>query len=120
MTDRVQNTAITLSISTGVSNAISDSTALRLDGGGTTSFADVGYLTLGAGVNETVSTLSLNGTPQAAGTYGSTTSADTFKSDEYFSGTGILTVSVPKPGSLGFLVCGLALTGLRFRRPSRN
>lgn len=41
---------------------------------------------------ETVATLWINGVKQRAGTYGSTRSAGTYKSDLYFSGTGVMKV----------------------------
>ena len=79
----------------------------------------MGYIELGAGINETVNKLILNGVGQIAGTYGSTLSLATFKNDEYFSGTGILNVlsagaasslgEVPEPTTLVMLVAGFAL-----------
>ena len=87
-------------------------------GGGTAATADVGYLNLGSGVNETVAGLFLNGLAQADGTYGSLASAAAFKSDEYFAGTGILTVAVPEPASLAALTGGIGL--LMCRRRSRK
>jgi autotransporter-associated beta strand protein len=81
-----------LRIEAGVQNAIADSATLSLPGGGVAGTADQGYADLGDGINETVGTLVLAGVIQASGTYGSTASSATFKDDEFFSGTGIVTV----------------------------
>jgi hypothetical protein len=88
-----------LQISSGVTNAILDTATLSLMGGGTAGVADVAYATLGAGINERVLSLLLGGASQANGTYGSTASSATFKLDEYFSGSGMITVgAVGVPG----------------------
>jgi autotransporter-associated beta strand protein len=84
-------TAGKLFISAGVSNAIADNQTLTLTGGGSAGSADVGFLDLG--INETVGGLVLGGVTKAPGTYGSLASSATFKDDEYFAGTGILTVT---------------------------
>jgi len=81
-----------ISISSGVTNAIADTATLSLLGGGTAGVADIAFADLGAGINERVAALLLNGAPQANGTYGSAASSATFKLDEYFTGSGILTV----------------------------
>jgi hypothetical protein len=73
-----------LAISSGVANAIANSATLSISG--------TGIVNLGAGINDAIAALSLGGTPQANGTYGSTASAATFKLDQYFAGTGIVTV----------------------------
>ena len=56
---------------------------------------------LASGVNLTIHALSLGGTDQASGTYGSTISAATNKNDTYFDNTatftGILTITVTNP-----------------------
>jgi autotransporter-associated beta strand protein len=112
----VLGTATTLTISTGVTNAIADTATVSLAGDVThNGIADFGYLTLQSGVNETVATLFLNNVLQAGGTYGATGSGATNVNDEYFSGSGVLTV-VPEPTSLGFLGLAAAV-GLRRRRP---
>lgn len=115
----VADTAVKFSIQTGVLDAIADGATLTLAGGGTPGIADAGYLELGAGVNETIGGLVLGAEVQVNGTYGSTLSTATFKSDEYFSGTGIVTV-VPEPGTVTTLLGGLSvLFGMqRFRRRS--
>jgi autotransporter-associated beta strand protein len=108
-----------LEIATGVTNAISDAATVILTGGGPAAgTADGGSMALDAGVNEVVNGLVLGGTPQAFGTYGSTASAATFKNDDYFSGTGILTVApVPEPTGIAVLAVGaLALAARRRRR----
>jgi autotransporter-associated beta strand protein len=79
-------------IAAGVSNAILDTATLTLLGGGTAGVADTGYINLGAGINDTVAALVLGATTEPNGTYGSSASSATFKMDEYFSGTGIITV----------------------------
>ena len=83
---------------------------------------------LAAGVNDTIRYLVLsNGTSSFTlppGTYGSTSSnaandsaivADGLSPNSYFSGTGILTVEVPEPGTSGSVVL-LASVGLLARR----
>src|SRR5262249_13852219 len=88
---------------------INNASTLRLVGcntavgcsGGVLGSADGGYINLGAGVNEQVAALMLsvdNGATFAAqpnGTYGSSASSAAFKLDEYFAGTGVLTVGLP-------------------------
>jgi autotransporter-associated beta strand protein len=104
-----------LSIQPGVLNAIADSATLSLAGGNSFGVADDGFAELMAGVNEIVGALFLGGVPQLPGTYGSTASSATFKDDEYFSGTGIITV-IPEPSStLIALAAAAALAGLRRR-----
>jgi autotransporter-associated beta strand protein len=112
-----------MKILSGVGDAISNSAMLSLTGGGTANLADRGYVELGAGINETVNQLVLGGVGQAPGTYGSTSSTATFQFDEYFSGTGIVTVisagasgsgAVPEPSAAVLLMLGLA--GLWVRR----
>lgn len=73
----------TLALS-GSEDKLSDSAALWVARGA--------KVDLASGVNETVGCLYLNGTPMAAGTWGSTASSATYRNDTYFSGTGILTV----------------------------
>jgi fibronectin-binding autotransporter adhesin len=106
-----------LSINSGVTNAISDLSILRLAGcdaaagtgcaSGVAGTADGGFIFLGSGINELVAGLSLSSdsgatfTPQVGGTYGATGSGATHVLDEYFSGLGILTVpSACAPGDL--------------------
>jgi hypothetical protein len=75
------------------------------------------YVELGSGINESVFLLFLNGLPQGPGTYGSTLSSAAFKNNEYFSGTGIITVLLPEPTTLALMLFGLAmLAGWRLRR----
>ena len=89
------------SISAGVANALADTAILTLLGGGTAGVADTGFINLGAGINETINMLVLGATTQAIGTYGSSSSSATFQLDEYFSGTGILTITSGPAGVPG-------------------
>jgi autotransporter-associated beta strand protein len=114
-------TAISLTIQTGVVNAIADNATLTLAGGGSPRAADFGYATLSLGVNETVGGLILGNSPQLPGfTYGSSASTADIKSDEFFSGNGVITV-VPEPSALLMLASAVGgLLGLqRRRRPAR-
>ncbi len=54
--------------------------------------SDRTYISLGAGINEVIGGLILNGETKAAGTYGATGSGATNIFDEYFAGSGIVTV----------------------------
>jgi autotransporter-associated beta strand protein len=81
-----------VAISAGVANAIADTATLTLLGGGAANFADVGFISLAAGINERVTSLVLGSTAQANGTYGATGSGATNINDEYFSGLGVITV----------------------------
>ena len=81
-----------LVIQSGVADAIDDAATVNLLGGGFLSIADAGFANLGAGVDERVAALLLGGVPQTNGTYGATGSGAAHIMDEYFSGTGILTV----------------------------
>ena len=76
------------------SSAISDRAGLSIAAGGGAK------VELAAGVNEAVGHLSLDGEMRRVGTYGSTSSAATYKNDEFFSGTGVLTVLYDKSGTL--------------------
>jgi autotransporter-associated beta strand protein len=106
-----------LSLQTGVLDGIADTATLTLAGGGTLGIADQGFADLGFGINEVVGALILGSSMQGPGTYGSTLSAATFKSDEYFSGSGVLTV-IPEPAAFASLLGGIAVLGL-FRRRAR-
>jgi autotransporter-associated beta strand protein len=105
----VNAAATFLEIESGVVDAIADTAAVSLAGGGAADVADNGYMLLDSGVNESVGSLLLNGVLQPGGTYGSSASGAMFPNDEYFSGPGILTVaSTPEPGTLSLLVLGTA------------
>ncbi len=80
-------------IAAGVTDAIFNSAKLTLAGGGTANMADVGYIDLAAGINETIGQLVLGTTTEPAGTYGATGSGAANIMDEYFSGMGIITVA---------------------------
>lgn len=76
-----------------------------------------GRMTIAAGINETVGALFLGDTAAAPGIYGSVASGAQFQFDDYFSGTGTITV-VPEPASTGMLLAGVAVAGARRRRVS--
>jgi len=96
-----------LVIQAGVANAIANTATLSLAGGNAAGVADDGCIDLGAGVNEVVGGLKLGGVSQPAGTYGSTASGATTQNDEYFSGTGIITV-VPPPVTPSLKIASVA------------
>jgi autotransporter-associated beta strand protein len=106
-----------LSLQTGVLNAIADNATLSLAGGNVAGVADDGFVDLGIGVNEFVGGLVLGGVAQPFGTYGSSLSVATFKNDEYFAGSGILTV-IPEPGVAVSLLGGITMLvgAQRFRK----
>jgi len=74
-----------------------------------------GKLNLNTGVTDTISALYIDGVLQAAGTWGSTLSGATNKSDTYFAGSGMLLVPVPEPTTALLGTVGL-LALLRRRR----
>jgi fibronectin-binding autotransporter adhesin len=108
-----------LLIPTGVANAIADTATLSIDGGFTDALTPASFVQLGAGINEVVARLTLGGNPVPKGTYGSTASTAKYKNDEYFAGTGILTVTdlIPEPASYVLFALGsLGIVGPRRRR----
>lgn len=93
----VNSTATSLQIESSLAavNVIANSATLSLAGGGTADFADQGYADLGAGIKEVVGSLLLNGMAQTAHfTYGSMASNALIKSDEFFAGTGVVSVGL--------------------------
>ena len=116
-----------IQIQTGVSNAIANTANLSLsDGSSPASGLSAGfaaalapnrtYVDVGAGINETVNMLLLNGVAQGPGTYGSSTSSATFKNDNFFAGSGVITVLIPEPTTASLLLLGLASLAARRRR----
>jgi autotransporter-associated beta strand protein len=80
---------------TGSFLKINNGVADGLNNAATLSIASGGLLNLTAGVNERVTSLSLDTVFQPNGTYGSSLSNAVYKFDDYFTGTGILTVGPP-------------------------
>jgi len=80
----------TLRIKARVANAIADTATVSLGNTGNVFF---GAMDLDGGINEAVGSLLLGGKAQPAGTYGSSASAAAHKLDQYFTGSGILTVA---------------------------
>lgn len=76
------------------SAAVADSAVVYLATGG------VAKIDLAAGVNEKVRYLYFGDKMQRAGTHGSMASTATYRSDTYFSGTGVLTVQSDHSGSV--------------------
>jgi autotransporter-associated beta strand protein len=82
----------TLSILSGVANAIADTAALSISG--------TGIASLGTGIDDLIAALSLGGVAQTgSGTYGSSASGADFQFDQWFSGMGV--VRLPDMGELG-------------------
>ncbi len=112
-----------LQIQSSVQNAIANTATLSILNGamGSSGLAALvaggATVDLGTGINETVQMLVLNGAVQGPGTYGSSSSSAIFKNDTFFSGTGIITVSVPEPTVASLLLVGVA--SLVVRRRSR-
>lgn len=69
-----------------------------------------GTMNLGSGVNETVGGLCFGTAFQAAGTWGSSSSAATYKDDTHFTGSGVLNVSQPQANVLTFSLPGYPTT----------
>lgn len=106
----LSNALLTLTLGTGVQDAISDAAFVSLNSGS--------HVTLG-GDNETVGGLALNGVTQPAGTYGAPGSGAT-NTSAYFTGAGILTnlgtaMPIPEPATWAALLAGMASL-LVFRR----
>jgi autotransporter-associated beta strand protein len=106
-----------LALALDTTDAIDDAATLILAGGGAPGVADQNYASLGDGINEIVGGLILGGVAQPDGTYGATGSGATFINDEYFTGTGIISVAVPEPASLSLLGIAAAACIRRRARP---
>ena len=111
-----------LQIQSGVSDAIANTATLSITngaagaGGLAALVAGGATVDLGAGINEIVQSLLLNGAAQAPGTYGSSTSGALFKNDAFFSGTGVITVLVPEPANSSLLLVAVTSFVVRRRR----
>jgi autotransporter-associated beta strand protein len=90
-----------LRIQSDVNDGIYNAATLTLTGGGAADVADRGYVDLASGINETVGGLILGGVAQtSAGTYGAVGSGAMFENNEYFAGSGFITLAAP-PGVQG-------------------
>lgn len=98
-------TGSTLTMSSGVTNAIADNATLSLGGSGGTAAKLILQAAFGT-MQDTIGGLTLNNVAQPLGTYGSSSSNAQFKSDEYFTGTGMITV-IPEPGTWAMIGAGL-------------
>lgn len=116
----VEDTAVTLTIGAGLTNVIADTALLSLEGGGLVGTADFGFLTIAAGVNETVNQLMLGGLLVEPGIYGSSASSAPLANqfNEYFSGAGTITVLIPEPATGLIFATGVGACALRRRRKS--
>ncbi|MDQ8206329.1 hypothetical protein QEH52_02335 [Coraliomargarita sp. SDUM461003] len=101
-----------LEITDGVVDAISDSGLLYLGSFGGTNFSTVA---LADGVNETIGGLYFDNVLQAFGTWGATGSGATFINDDWFSGTGVLTV-VPEPSTYTLLLGLFVFVSIALKR----
>jgi fibronectin-binding autotransporter adhesin len=81
----VEKGTLALGSSGSVTNGLRDSTALRIAKGALVSIDE--------GFNDTINKLYLNGREAMAGTWGSRKSNATYRWDEYFKGSGVLTVT---------------------------
>lgn len=94
--------------------AMANDISVYLESGGT--FAE---LILNA--SQTVGALYFNGVAQALGTWGASGSGATNINDDFFSGTGVLTVAaVPEPGTCALMLGGLGMLYVLRRRTARN
>jgi autotransporter-associated beta strand protein len=114
-----------LQILSGVANAIANTATLSLSNGPGSGLSDFGAqalvanqstVNLGAGINEVINMLVLNGVAQGAGTYGSSASGASFKNDSFFSGSGMVTILIPEPTSIGLMLLGLVALAIRGHR----
>jgi autotransporter-associated beta strand protein len=93
----IANAVSRLVIPSTATNAIADTATLSIEGGASTGFGPRAAVDLAPGVDEVVGSLVLGGVTQTAiGTYGSTTSPADFKSNAFFTNSGVIRlVTVP-------------------------
>ncbi|WP_269540912.1 PEP-CTERM sorting domain-containing protein [Cerasicoccus fimbriatus] len=112
---RVEQSAIdstaALSIGSSVTDGIDDAALLFL-GSDSGNFATI---SLSAGVNETIGGLYFDNVLQASGTWGATGSGAANINDDWFAGSGMLTV-VPEPSTYALGIASLALIVVMVRR----
>ncbi|MDF3129327.1 PEP-CTERM sorting domain-containing protein [Kiritimatiellaeota bacterium B1221] len=107
------DTTAQLIFASGISDAMSSSATLSL-----ISFSgNYANVDLGSGVNQTIAGLFFDGASQAAGTWGASGSGATFENDDWFTGSGVITV-IPEPSSILLLGIGFGL--LTIVRRSRH
>jgi autotransporter-associated beta strand protein len=101
-------TAVKIEKSAG--DAIANTATLSLAGDGfSNNIATSGYAYLASGVNEVVGGLVLDGVLQLEpGTYGSSSSSATHISNDYFQGSGVITL-IPEPSTVFTLLSGLGM-----------
>lgn len=110
-----------LTLNATVTNAISNTATLTLNGANDATAAKLNLLATTGVLQETIGSLVLNGVQQPAGTYGATGSGAMNINDNYFSGGGILTVAVPEPSTYALVAsAGLVLLALRRRAAVRR
>ena len=107
------DTTAALEITTGITDAIFDTSNLYLGSFG----GNFSTITLAGGVSETIGGLFFDGLAQSTGTWGSTSSGATYQNDDWFAGTGVLNV-VPEPSAFGLLL-GIAAFGALYIRRRR-
>ncbi len=90
---------------------LADSSLVALTGGSTLNLAFAG--------SDTISGFVIDGVTQALGTWGAVGSGAQHES-ALITGSGLLTVGVPEPATVGLVVAGMTLLALRGRHRRRN